>query len=79
MIQRGWILEPCGFWTTIRFHQAGDLQDIDMEIISIPLEGDLEHQDSTGNKAIIREGDIQVMNAGSGIFHSEKIETWTSK
>lgn len=43
-----------------------------MEIISIPLEGDLEHEDSAGNKAIIQEGDIQVMSAGSGIFHSEK-------
>lgn len=42
-----------------------------MEIISIPLEGDLEHQDSMGNKQIIRQGDIQVMSAGTGIFHSE--------
>lgn len=42
-----------------------------MEIISIPLEGDLEHKDSMGNTAIIREGDIQVMSAGTGIFHSE--------
>ncbi|MEL6358694.1 MAG: pirin family protein [Bacteroidota bacterium] len=43
-----------------------------MEIISIPLEGDLEHQDSMGNKATIRSGDVQVMSAGSGIRHSEK-------
>lgn len=42
-----------------------------MEIISIPLEGDLEHKDSMGNAAIIRHGDIQVMSAGTGIFHSE--------
>ncbi|MBN9292546.1 MAG: pirin family protein [Flavobacteriia bacterium] len=42
-----------------------------MEIISIPLEGDLEHQDSMGNKGVIRHGDIQVMSAGTGIFHSE--------
>jgi len=42
-----------------------------MEIISIPLEGDLEHQDSMGNTAIIRKGDIQVMSAGTGIYHSE--------
>lgn len=42
-----------------------------MEIISIPLEGALEHQDSMGNKAIIEAGDIQVMSAGTGIFHSE--------
>ena len=42
-----------------------------MEIVSIPLEGDLEHKDSMGNEAIIREGDVQVMSAGSGIAHSE--------
>lgn len=42
-----------------------------MEIISIPLEGDLEHKDSMGNTTIIRNGDIQVMSAGTGIMHSE--------
>ena len=42
-----------------------------MEIISIPLAGDLEHNDSMGNKTVIREGDIQVMSAGTGIYHSE--------
>ena len=42
-----------------------------MEIISIPLEGDLEHKDSMGNLALIKNGDVQVMSAGSGITHSE--------
>jgi redox-sensitive bicupin YhaK (pirin superfamily) len=42
-----------------------------MEIITIPLEGDLEHKDSMGNTAVIRNGDVQVMSAGTGIEHSE--------
>ena len=42
-----------------------------MEIITIPLEGDLEHKDSMGNGAIIKNGDIQVMSAGTFITHSE--------
>ena len=42
-----------------------------MEIISIPLKGDLEHKDSMGNVQVIRQNDIQVMSAGSGITHSE--------
>ncbi|TDD93977.1 pirin family protein [Flavobacterium cellulosilyticum] len=42
-----------------------------MEIITIPLEGDLAHKDSMGNTEVIKTGDIQVMSAGTGIQHSE--------
>ena len=42
-----------------------------MEIITIPLAGDLEHKDSMGNITVIKEGDVQVMSAGTGIHHSE--------
>ncbi len=42
-----------------------------MEIITIPLEGALRHKDSMGNGAVIQNGDVQVMSAGTGIQHSE--------
>jgi redox-sensitive bicupin YhaK (pirin superfamily) len=42
-----------------------------MEIITIPLSGALEHNDNTGRNEIIRSGDVQLMSAGTGITHSE--------
>lgn len=43
-----------------------------MEIISIPLAGNLAHKDSTGKEGVISTGEIQVMTAGTGIMHSER-------
>lgn len=43
----------------------------DMEIITIPLSGKLRHTDNTGNEEVIATGEVQVMSAGSGIWHSE--------
>jgi redox-sensitive bicupin YhaK (pirin superfamily) len=42
-----------------------------MEIITIPLSGALQHKDSMGNTEIIRKGEVQIMSAGTGIRHSE--------
>ena len=42
-----------------------------MEIVTIPLTGAVEHRDNTGGHGIIKSGDIQIMSAGSGIQHSE--------
>lgn len=53
----------------------GQHEHRNMEIITIPLSGKLMHEDSMGNKGIIRPGDVQVMSAGTGIVHSEKNES----
>ena len=42
-----------------------------MEIVTIPLRGSLQHRDNTGRAEIIRSGDVQIMSAGTGIVHSE--------
>lgn len=42
-----------------------------MEIVSIPLSGSLRHKDSMGNTTVISEGEVQVMSAGTGVYHSE--------
>lgn len=42
-----------------------------MEIITIMLDGELTHEDSMGHRQTIKAGDVQVMSAGTGIYHSE--------
>ena len=49
----------------------GRHKHVDMEIITIPMEGSLRHEDSEGNRGVIGHGEVQVMSAGTGIFHSE--------
>ncbi len=48
-----------------------------MEIITIPFSGGVLHQDSMGNKGVIKPGEIQVMSAGTGIYHSEHNDSKT--
>lgn len=50
-----------------------------MEIISIPLEGQLAHKDSTGREEVINTGEVQIMSAGTGLTHSEYNYSKTSK
>lgn len=62
-------------------HSGFDLHPhSDMEIITIPFSGELTHYDNTGNKSIIKSNEIQVMSAGTGIWHAEKNESneWVS-
>lgn len=42
-----------------------------MEIVSIPLQGNLAHKDNLGHTEVIRQGDVQIMSAGTGVMHSE--------
>jgi redox-sensitive bicupin YhaK (pirin superfamily) len=44
----------------------------DMEIITIVLTGELEHRDNLGNRGVVKPGEVQVMSAGKGIYHSEQ-------
>ena len=44
---------------------------MNMEIVTIPLEGELEHKDNTGGGGVITPGEVQIMSAGTGIRHSE--------
>lgn len=43
----------------------------DMEIVSIPLQGSLLHKDSEGHEQTVKQGEVQLMSAGTGVFHSE--------
>jgi redox-sensitive bicupin YhaK (pirin superfamily) len=52
-------------------HGFGTHPHDNMEIVTVPLFGALEHRDSTGMRDIIRFGDVQIMSAGTGVFHSE--------
>jgi redox-sensitive bicupin YhaK (pirin superfamily) len=43
-----------------------------MEIVTLMMDGELEHRDSMGNREILRRGEVQAMSAGTGIRHSER-------
>jgi len=51
----------------------------DMEIISFPISGSLLHKDSQGNEQFIHKGEVQIMSAGTGVFHSEYNASETEK
>lgn len=52
-------------------HGFGAHPHRDMEIVSIVLQGQLKHEDSTGGSGILSVGEIQRMTAGTGVIHSE--------
>jgi redox-sensitive bicupin YhaK (pirin superfamily) len=43
----------------------------EMEIVTVVLDGEVTHEDSMGNRSVIRAGDVQRMSAGTGLTHSE--------
>lgn len=51
----------------------------DMEIISYILEGEIEHKDSMGNHFVVKQDEVQIMSAGTGITHSEYNGSETSR
>src|SRR5690348_8381464 len=42
----------------------------DMEIVTFVVSGEVTHEDSMGNKGVIKAGEVQRMTAGTGVFHS---------
>jgi redox-sensitive bicupin YhaK (pirin superfamily) len=43
----------------------------EMEIITVVLEGEISHEDSMGNRGVVKAGEVQRMSAGTGLTHSE--------
>ena len=62
VINEDWIAADSGF---------GMHPHRNMEIITIMLKGELTHKDNIGNEYVLKAGEVQVMTAGSGIYHSE--------
>src|SRR5689334_16000038 len=58
--------------TVAGYNGFGQHPHDNMEIITIPLEGQIQHKDSMGNTGVIKKGEVQVMSAGTGVYHSEK-------